>query len=422
MARTLDQHLAPDGGPKRILALDGGGVKGVLSLGMAKALETELRRRSGDPALVLSDYYDLIGGTSTGAILATGLALGLTVDALIDLYMDLGPRVFGRRVGDGNLFRSRYNPKDLRAALEPTFGIKTLGSRDLRTGLALHMKRIDTGSAWVVTNNPRGPYYGATNPEHGVDAKSPAGRPRQPSESVPNRMYHLIDLVMASAAAPTFFDEVVIDIARDERDKVLQRGYFVDGAVGANNNPSMQLLLLALVPAYGFHWWGGEANLMMTSIGTGQRRPQIDGRKFQNLAPGFRGIQALRSMIYDTQIQGVMMLQALSRPKRPWHINSEVGDMGTVVLGQAPLLDYQRIDVILDVKPRKTRGETPARTGVETLLDMDLTAKELLRMDELANGSPRNMALLRDLGMAVGARYVDATYPDARFDLPGWPA
>ena len=407
MARQLSEHLDPAAGPKRILALDGGGVKGVLSLGMAKALETELRRRSGDPRLVLSDYYDLIGGTSTGAIVATGLALGLTVDAMIELYMSLGPKVFGRRVGDGNLFRSKYDPRDLRVALEPTLGRRTLGSPDLKTGLAIHMKRIDTGSAWVLTNNPKNKYFDFDDDERGT---------------VPNRRYRLIDLVMASAAAPTFFDEVVINIARDDKDRVIQKGYFVDGAVGANNNPGMQLLMLALVPGYGFHWASGADNLMMTSIGTGLRRPEIDGEKFRTMMPGFRGIQALRSMIYDTQIQGIMLLQALSVPKRAWPINSEVGDMKNVVLGQGPLLDYQRIDVMLDRKPKKKRGKPLERTALEALIDRDCTMKELLGVDELANGTPANMDLLLQIGIAAGKGYVDATYPDPRFNLPGWPA
>lgn len=405
MTRTLQQHLDPSTGPKRILALDGGGVKGLLSLGMAKAVETELRRRSGDPALVLADYYDLIGGTSTGAIVAAGLSLGLTVDAMMALYLGLGPKVFGRRVGDGNLFRPKYDPKDLRAALQPTLGRRTLGSPDIRTGLAIHMKRIDTGSAWVLTNNPRNPYFDIEDSDR---------------DTIPNRKYQLIDLVMASAAAPTFFDEVVINIARDEDGKVLQRGYFVDGAVGANNNPGMQLLLLALVPAYGFQWPAGARNLMMTSIGTGQRRPQIKGEAFQDLAPGFRGIEALRSMIYDTQIQGVMMLQALSEPKKPWRINSEIEDMRGVVLGQGPLLDYQRIDVVLDRKPPKKRGQPVQRTALEELIGEDLSAQEVTGLDELANGTPRNMELLMKIGLAAGARFVDGTYPDPAFDLPEW--
>src|SRR5512147_477230 len=78
MPRTLFEHLSPDTGAKRVLALDGGGVKGILTLGMLKVLEDELRRRAGDAAgFRLSDYYDLIGGTSTGAIIASALALGL---------------------------------------------------------------------------------------------------------------------------------------------------------------------------------------------------------------------------------------------------------------------------------------------------------------------------------------------------------
>ncbi len=47
MPKTLFEHLSPDTGAKRILALDGGGVKGMLTLGMLKALEDELRRRAG---------------------------------------------------------------------------------------------------------------------------------------------------------------------------------------------------------------------------------------------------------------------------------------------------------------------------------------------------------------------------------------
>jgi len=65
-----DRHLFGPG-PKRILSLGGGGVRGLVTLGMLKRAETLLAARSPDPqAFRLSDYFDLIGGTSTGAIIA----------------------------------------------------------------------------------------------------------------------------------------------------------------------------------------------------------------------------------------------------------------------------------------------------------------------------------------------------------------
>jgi len=92
--RSLSEHLDPNVGPKRILALDGGGIRGALTLGYLKRLETILREKYDDPDYRLCDYFDLIGGTSTGSIIAAGLAIGLTVDELADDYMVLGGKIF----------------------------------------------------------------------------------------------------------------------------------------------------------------------------------------------------------------------------------------------------------------------------------------------------------------------------------------
>ena len=81
---TKQVHLDPNRGPKRILALDGGGVRGVLTLQFLQALETLITARFGEKTR-LCDYFDLIGGTSTGSIIAAGLACGMTVGALRDL-------------------------------------------------------------------------------------------------------------------------------------------------------------------------------------------------------------------------------------------------------------------------------------------------------------------------------------------------
>jgi hypothetical protein len=405
MARTLEDHLSADTGKKRILALDGGGVKGVLTLGILRVLEAELRRRSGDPTLVLSDYYDLIGGTSTGAIVASGLALGRSTNDLIEMYMKMGPDVFGKTVGDGIFIQAKFDSRKLRRALTRTLSTRSLGSPDIVTGLALCAKRIDTGSAWVLTNHPRSKYYDTSGD----------------SDIYPNKRYRLIDVVMASAAAPTFFDEVVINIEYDDRNRPVQRGYFLDGAVSGNNNPSMQMLMLALEPSYAFRWKTGADNLMMTSCGTGLRRPRVDGPTFQGLPPGVRGVHALRSMIYDTQIQGVMMMQAISEPRKPWIINSEIGGMQGYCISGAPILDYQRIDVILDQKP-KPRGRIvqPASTALEKLLDRALPWDTMEALDQMANGKPDNMSLLLEIGECAAKQYVDANYPNPAFDPPNW--
>ncbi|UPT61242.1 MAG: patatin-like phospholipase family protein [Hyphomonadaceae bacterium JAD_PAG50586_4] len=409
MAKTLFEHLSPDTGAKRILSLDGGGVKGVLSLGMLKPLEDELRRRAGgDPGFRLCDYYDLIGGTSTGAIIASGLSLGLSVDEMIELYMKLGPEVFGKTAGDGVFLQSKFESKKLRRALQSVLSTKTLGSQDIKTGLAIHAKRIDTGSAWVVTNHPLGVFYDPPA-EGGV---------------FPNKRYRLSDLVLASAAAPTFFDEITIDVEFDEKRRPIQKGFFVDGAVSANNNPSLQLFMLALEPSYKFGWKSGADNLMMTSCGTGMRRPTVDGKAFQGLPPGLRGVHALRAMVYDTQVQGVMLMQAFSNPRKPWRINSEIGDMNGVCITGEPLLDYQRMDVTLETKPRakKRTDPVPPMTTLERMLGRELDAITLEGLDLMDNGKKANMELLLEIGIAAGKTYVDATYPDPKFDLAEWGA
>ena len=67
--QTLEARLTAPG-PKRILALDGGGIRGVLTLGYLARIEAILRARSSTPeTFCLADYFDLIGGTSTGSII-----------------------------------------------------------------------------------------------------------------------------------------------------------------------------------------------------------------------------------------------------------------------------------------------------------------------------------------------------------------
>ena len=99
MPKTKQQHLDRASGPKRILALDGGGIRGILTLEYLGAMEKMLRQRSDKDDLLLCDYFDLIGGTSTGSIIAAGLACGMTVADLQQLYRQIGDRRYRESVG-----------------------------------------------------------------------------------------------------------------------------------------------------------------------------------------------------------------------------------------------------------------------------------------------------------------------------------
>src|SRR5262249_6510861 len=152
-------------------------------------LEAMLREKLARPDLVLADYFDLIGGTSTGAIIAGGLALGRDAAYLRDLYHRLGPQVFPRGRGRLRLplIQSRFDPRNLERAIVGEVGEATLGDAAWRTGFAAIAKRVDTGSCWVLSNSPRSRYWLG-------DADDP--------KVMPNRDYPLAKIIHASAAAP----------------------------------------------------------------------------------------------------------------------------------------------------------------------------------------------------------------------------
>jgi uncharacterized protein len=104
----------------KILSLRGGGIRGVSTASFVAEMEDAL----GKPACEL---FDMIVGTSTGAILAVGLGLGLSAHDLLDFYLSKGPAIFKKRFGHMlGLVSSRYSTKVLLDSLETTFGYKRL--------------------------------------------------------------------------------------------------------------------------------------------------------------------------------------------------------------------------------------------------------------------------------------------------------
>ncbi len=81
-------------GPKRILSIDGGGASPLVSIGMLAELESRLSHLSGREDFRLCDYFDLIGGVSTGAAPAACLALGASTAEAADLCGKLAIEAF----------------------------------------------------------------------------------------------------------------------------------------------------------------------------------------------------------------------------------------------------------------------------------------------------------------------------------------
>jgi patatin-like phospholipase/acyl hydrolase len=81
-------------GRARLLSFDGGGIRGLFALQVAKRIETLLREKHARPDLVLSDHFHYIGGTSTGAIIADFLSWGLPVDRIVEFYRENAVAMF----------------------------------------------------------------------------------------------------------------------------------------------------------------------------------------------------------------------------------------------------------------------------------------------------------------------------------------
>src|SRR5262252_1885393 len=123
--RERDRHLSGPG-PKRLLALDGGGVRGAITVAFLERIERVLRERLGRKEVHLGDWFDLVGGTSTGAIIAGALALGYTVEDIKRFYLELAPRVFKRPFWRVVGLQAKFDARALRKEIESIVGNDTL--------------------------------------------------------------------------------------------------------------------------------------------------------------------------------------------------------------------------------------------------------------------------------------------------------
>ncbi|MEO5734808.1 MAG: patatin-like phospholipase family protein, partial [Rubrivivax sp.] len=329
--RSFADHLDPAIGPKRILALDGGGLRGVLTLGMLREIETTLRKQHGDdPAFRLCDYFDLIAGTSTGAIIAGALSLGMSVDEVYEHYLNLGKVVFKRTLTRWGALRAKFDGGKVKEALIGVYGDRLLDSADFRTGLLVVCKRLDTGSTWPITNNPGSRYFKA-----GTKATT-----------IPNREYPLWQVVRASTAAPSFFDPETIRIGRAADGLKAVTGDFVDGGVSPHNNPALQALMVATMEGYRLNWPVGEDRLLVVSVGTGKADAEVGHAGILASTAAFHAVLSLTALMEDCADTVETVMQWLSRSPTARAIDREMG-AAVPPLGGVPMCTYLRYNVLL---------------------------------------------------------------------------
>ena len=381
---SLDQHFnAP--GPKRILALDGGGIRGAFTLGYLQRIEDMLRKQHGNnPAFRLCDYFDLIGGTSTGAIIAACLAVGQDVATIKKMYMELGGKIFGRKYNLLNPFqianrlKAGYDSEPLKQELRKAFGDITLGSPEIKTGLCIVAKRADTNSVWPMLNHPKGKYYSS---EHGNNNAIP-----------------LWQAVRASTAAPTYFIPEVINVGGG-----MPKAAFVDGGMSMANNPAMQLLMVATLRGFPFRWKMGTDKLLLTSVGTGMGRwdklpDEISGNNLLKWAS-----QIPDMFMQDMSWHNQTILQWLANSPTAVEIDGETGDLSDDYIISDPtkqsLLTYLRYNLWFDAENLKqATGKAYDKERIEDLLEMS---------------HADNRFELFDIGVAAANSIQEAHFPDA---------
>lgn len=238
------QKKAGGEGPKKILALDGGGIRGMITVEVLDRIEDLLRKETGGKdEFVLADYFDYISGTSTGAIIAAALSLGWSVDRIRKFYINSGEQMFDK-ASLLKKFKYQYEDKELKKLLKKEFGSDTtLGSEELKTLLMMVMRNSSTDSPWPVSNNPRAKYNSRKRDDCNLDLP-------------------LWQLVRASTAAPVYFPPEKVRIGK-------HNFIFVDGGITTYNNPSFQTFLMATLGPYKLGWETGEDKLLIVSIGTG---------------------------------------------------------------------------------------------------------------------------------------------------------
>ncbi len=217
----LTKDYKPDG-VYRILALDGGGAKGFYSLGVLKEIEAMLD-------CPLHKRFDLIFGTSTGAIIAALLALGRKVDEIHELYTKHVPKIMSE---------SSPNAKSsaLKSLADTVFGKQTFG--EVKTGIGI------VATKWIIERPMI--FKGDIAQAHG-----------RKGTFAPGFGVTISEAVQASCSAYPFFNRKLVSTSTGDQVELIDGGYCA-------NNPTLYAIADAVVALGKEH-----RNIRVVNVGVG---------------------------------------------------------------------------------------------------------------------------------------------------------
>lgn len=297
--------------PRKLLALDGGGIRGVLTLEILAEMEKQIAEATG--SAYLGDYFDYIGGTSTGSIIAAGLAVGMSAADLLKFYQDFGAQMFEKTAlleRLATLFSSLYEDEPLTAKLKEVFHadkqdetkLADLSTRRLKCLLLVVTRNMTTDSPWPISTNPYAKY-------------------NDPSREDCNLRIPLWQLVRASTAAPVFFPPEIVRLNPKKPNDIR---VFVDGGITPYNNPAFLLYRMATQPAYRLNWKTGEENLLLISVGTGAA-PGATQVTSRNIVGNMQSLPS--ELMYGIQVDQDVNCRTFGRCVHGASIDNELGDL-----------------------------------------------------------------------------------------------
>jgi len=300
---------------KKILQIDGCGIRGIIPAIILAYLE----EKCGKP---LCQCFDLIIGTSTGAIMGGGIAAGVSANNIKDLYINKGKKLFTRRTlfNPANWLRGKYDRRPFIEEMEKQLG-KCKGGQIKPLG---QFKLVDLHPRFIATA-----FNLSSQRTHFIKSWDPK-----------DQLYNLVEVIAWSAlSAVYYFDKINVaefewyDYQMDKLDLLpnseKKGAVFQDGGQGAHNNTLGYVLTEVLV-----NRWTQQEEIYILSLGTGSQDEYIP----YEAAAQFRVTEQLKSYLLCQARKESTVNQVLAA----YHVSSHANP------NEHPHITFKRIDKMLD--------------------------------------------------------------------------